>query len=300
MNLPPGGPVGALVVDKPAGPTSHDLVALTRRGLGLSRVGHTGTLDPAATGVLVLLLGRVTRLARFMTGHEKTYEADVRLGWATGTYDAAGPPVGLETVELPSRDALEAALDRFRGSFLQTPPPVSAKKVGGRRAYALARASQPVVLAPVPVHVQELSLTAQSGPLVSLRVTCSAGFYVRALAHDLGQLLGTGAHLASLRRTRSGPFDLTQAVTAEQLAHPETVLARIVPPEALLPEMPAVTLTETGCRLTGHGQAVGPGDLAGGSLPDGGPLMRLLDPAGGLVAVAEARPPLLHPLVVLR
>lgn len=298
---PDAGPAGGLVVDKPAGMTSHDVVALARRALGIRRIGHTGTLDPAATGVLVLLLGRATRLAQFMTSHDKEYEAVIRLGWATTTYDAEGAPVGPVVETLPETGAVGTALERFRGEFLQTPPPVSAKKVQGRRAYALARANQPVALRPVRVEVHALALTGREGPRLTVTVACSGGFYVRALAHDLGQALGTGAHLESLRRLRSGPFDLTRAVPAGELAaNPAGALGRLVPPAALLPDLPAVHLTGPGARRAAHGAAVGPGDLRDPGLPQAGVQVRLLDPDGALVAVAEARPPTLHPLAVLR
>ena len=303
----PGGDLdGALVVDKPPGVTSHDVVAVVRRTLGRPKVGHTGTLDPAATGVLPLLIGRATRLSQFLTLERKAYDAGVRLGWATTTYDAEGMALEAPDAPLPEAELVDAALSRFRGPHLQTPPPVSAKKVGGRRAYALARSAQPVALPPVPVEVFELERLWVEGPLVRLRVECSAGFYVRALAHDLGAALGTDAHLASLRRTRSGPFGLEGALTLEQIAGADVdaLRRRTVPMAALLPQLPELRLTDAGARRVGHGHAAGPADLMTGdgtrlATVQAGDRVRLVDQAGRLVAVAEARLPALHPLVVL-
>ncbi len=187
---------GALLVDKPAGPTSHDVVARARRALGTSRIGHTGTLDPLATGLLVLLVGRATRLAQFLVGDVKEYLADVRLGIETRTYDAEGldgepPDDGTEVGQaLPALDAIETALGAFRGTFLQTPPPYSAKKVAGRRAYEHARRDTQVELRPVEVTVHQLEIVRATGSAVSLRLVCTAGFYVRSLAHDLGRSAG--------------------------------------------------------------------------------------------------------------
>jgi tRNA pseudouridine55 synthase len=205
---------GVLVVDKPLGPTSHDVVARARRALGTPRVGHTGTLDPQATGVLPLVVGKATRLAQFLSASVKEYDALVAFGRATDTYDAAGA-VTEETGRQPSAEAVEAALERFRGAFLQAPPAYSAKKVDGERAYARARRAEAVTPAPVAVTVERLELTGWDGDLVCLRVRASAGFYVRSLAHDLGAALGTGAHLAGLRRILAGAFTLDDAVPFE-------------------------------------------------------------------------------------
>src|SRR5262245_8795257 len=220
---------GLLVIDKPSGPSSHDVVARMRRVLGERRIGHTGTLDPLATGVLPLVLGRATRLARFMSASSKSYEAVVRLGVSTDTADSEGSPIGSSfSGTLPSRDEIDRALEVFRGTFLQQPPAFSAKKIGGRRSHRIARDKQRLRPcravggevsaieraggAPAPVEkswrlpdkcqvtVSQLTLTGLQGDLVTLTLDCSAGFYVRSLAHDLGQALGTGAHLEALRR----------------------------------------------------------------------------------------------------
>src|SRR5665213_2557754 len=195
---------GLLIIDKPAGPTSHDVVARMRRVLGERRIGHTGTLDPGASGVLPLVIGRATRLAKFLSGGRKTYEAIVRFGVATDTYDADGTQVGARSTEPPpSHDAIERALDDFRGTFTQQPPAYSAKKIDGERSYKAARADRPTLPDPVSVTVHRLEFVRLDGDEATLRVDCSAGFYVRSLAHDLGIRLGVGAHLSALRRTVS-------------------------------------------------------------------------------------------------
>src|SRR5262245_46632748 len=196
---------GVLVVDKPAGRTSHDVVALARRALGVSRIGHTGTLDPFATGVLPLVVGRATRLARFLSASDKTYVAGVRLGAASPTYDSEGVPASSAPPADAGigRDAVERELAPFSGPHPQTPPPFSAKKVGGVRAYRRARAHQPVELQPVTVTVSSLELEAFDGGRAVVRIVCSTGFYVRAFAHELGERLGCGAYLEALRRTRA-------------------------------------------------------------------------------------------------
>src|SRR5262245_8379950 len=184
---------GILLIDKPAGPTSHDVVARIRRAIGERRVGHTGTLDPSATGLLPLVVGTATRLAALLTGRDKTYEAVVRLGFSTDTDDAEGEPIGPRADVLPHEDAIETALARFRGEFSQTPPRHSAKKIQGQKAYALARRDVAVELAPVTVTVHRLERTRLDDDRLHLEVTATAGFYVRALARDLGAALGCGA-----------------------------------------------------------------------------------------------------------
>ena len=295
-------PVGGLDVDQPGGPTSHDVVAAARRALGQPRVGHTGTLDPMATGVLVLLLGAATRLARFLAADEKTYLATVRVGQSTSTGDAAGEPTGPFTpVELDPL-VVERALDGLRGPQLQVPPEVSAKQIGGRRAYDLARAGTPVPLAPAAVEARELTLLSCAGPVAELRVRCSAGYYVRALARDLGASLGVGAHLAALRRERSGRFGLDRAVGFDLLVGaPERASQQVIPAAALLDHLPAVQVDLADAARVGHGQAPGTGNWRGGSgqaLPEG-QATRILGPDGRLIAVADVRGGLLHPVLVL-
>jgi tRNA pseudouridine55 synthase len=292
---------GALVIDKPAGLTSHDVVAAVRRTLA-TKVGHTGTLDPIATGVLPLLLGRATRLARFIAADIKAYEARVRFGRATDTYDAAGRTVGRETAVTLDRAALETVLGRFRGSGTQQPPAYSAKKIDGRRAYVLARGEAAPVLPAMPVTVHALEVAEVSGADAVLRVISSAGFYVRSLAHDLGVALGCGAHLVALRRTASGPFTLAQAEPLESVLRERAgALRAIVPMQHLLPELPALPLAAAGLARVRHGQAVRPGDLS--SAPPAGRVAyaRLLAPDGTLAAVAApaSDAAALQPVVVL-
>ena len=238
---------GALVIDKPEGWTSHDVVNKVRRIAGTKRVGHLGTLDPIATGVLPVVIGRATRLAQYYTRSEKIYEGVVRFGWSTETYDRAGTPTSPVVEPHLEAAALEEYLERFRGEFLQTPPPVSAKKIAGKRAYELARNSVAVELEPVKIQVYELVVLDWDGTRARLRVHCSAGTYLRSIAHDLGQLAGCGAHLEELRRIRNGEFDVEQARTLEQLASlaaEERLLDALIPPAAMLPGLPTVFLDE--------------------------------------------------------
>jgi tRNA pseudouridine55 synthase len=301
---------GVLVVDKPAGPTSHDVVARVRRALGTPRVGHTGTLDPLATGVLPLVVGSATRLASLLSGAEKEYEAGVRLGAATETYDAAhrtgpppAPPEGID------RARVDAALDEFRGTYAQSPPPYSAKKIQGVPAYKLARRNEPVQPRSVPVTVPYLALTSYDAGLATLRVRSSAGFYVRSLAHDLGARLGCGAHLETLRRVRAGTFDEAMSVTLTAVESEGPAAVRwLIPLSQLLPQVPAVVLNERGVRRATHGNELAPGDLespqdlrAGVEGQDAGQSRwRLLDGTGALLGIAEMRlGGVLHPVIVL-
>jgi tRNA pseudouridine55 synthase len=299
----PGSIDGVLVVDKPAGLSSHDVVAAVRRVLGGARVGHTGTLDPLATGVLPLLVGRATRLAQYVAGARKSYEAVVRFGWATDTGDSAGEPLGPARSAEVDRGRLDAALRAFRGTFLQQPPAYSAKKVGGRRAYALARASLEVRLEPVEVTVYDVRLERLAGDAGTIAITTSAGFYVRAFAQDLGTALGVGAHLAALRRTRSGEFDLPRAVSfARLMEHPDEALTALIPLGAVLTELPGCRLSEEGLRWIHNGRDVEPRLLIDAPPPANAGPLRLLDSHGALVALAVAREGsgVLHPAVVLR
>ncbi|MFI5178447.1 MAG: tRNA pseudouridine(55) synthase TruB [Vicinamibacterales bacterium] len=294
---------GVLLIDKPSGPTSHDVVARLRRTSGERAIGHTGTLDPRATGLLPLVLGRATRLASLLTGGDKVYEATIRLGFATDTDDADGRPLGEPVTALPADAEVDEALARFAGTFEQTPPSHSAKKVGGRKAYELARREEPVELKPVTVTIRALERTGRAGDLVSIRVTASSGFYVRALARDLGARLGCGAHLVGLRRTHSGSFDVGQALPledAERLGR--GIAARVLPPADALPELAAVRTTEAGLRRALHGNPLGPEHLESRWLPPATsplPVKILASDDGRLVALARSRGGALHPVVVL-
>jgi tRNA pseudouridine55 synthase len=305
---------GLLIIDKPAGPTSHDVVARVRRLLGERRIGHTGTLDPAASGVLPLVLGRATRLARFLSASDKSYDAVVRLGFATDTQDAEGVPVGsAHSGPWPALEAIERALDLFRGSFFQQPPAFSAKKIDGERSYRVAlraRREMPeqgagtavaALPAPVRVSTNAVDLVAANGNVVTLKVDCSAGFYVRTLADDLGRALGTGAHLLTLRRVRSGDATLDDAVPLDALERaPRLAETALVPLARMLPRLSSVRLTEEGVRRAVHGCDLGPADMDRGAA-SADPFIRLLDPAGDLVAIATpvGASGLLHPAVVL-
>ena len=295
---------GVLVIDKPAGPTSHDVVAVVRRALRVDRVGHTGTLDPLATGVLPLVLGRATRLASFMSGADKEYAARIRFGATSASYDAEQAGEAPATARLPQDDGeVRALLPRFLGSYLQVPPPFSAKKVGGTPAYKLARRNLPVEMKAVPVTVRELDLVRYGDGAADVRIVCSSGFYVRSFAHDLGTAAGCGAYLETLRRTRAGAFTVEDAVELGAVVEGGDALARVVPLERLLPELPAATLTDAGLRRASHGNTLGSADFRlAATAPDkapGAPL-RLLDGGGRLIGVAEwLAGGLLHPRVVL-
>lgn len=292
---------GVLLIDKPAGPTSHDVVARLRKTSRERSVGHTGTLDPRATGLLTLVFGAATRLASFLASGDKTYEATIRLGVATETDDEEGVAAGTPVSDLPANAEIDAALDQFRGTFDQLPPRHSAKKVAGQKAYDLARRDAPVALTPVRVTVRQLERTGRDGDLVSVSVTATSGFYVRALARDLGQRLGCGAHLAWLRRTRSEPFDVADALPladAERMGL--DVAGRLIAPADALPHLASVKLTEAGLKRAAHGNTLGPEHLEMHAVPPpvSGPV-RVIGPDGRLVALAHSRGGVLHPAVVL-
>lgn len=291
---------GVIVVDKPEGWTSHDVVSKVRRIAKTRKVGHLGTLDPIATGVLPLVIGRATRLAQFYTRSDKIYEGTVRFGWSTDTYDRAGEPTSAVRDAAIDADELESALERFRGEFLQTPPAVSAKKVGGRRAYELARASVAVALEPVRVQVYELEVLEASGPTVRLRAHCSGGTYMRSIAHDLGQALGCGAHLQDLRRTASGEFEIAQARTLgqlESLAAEERLLDALVPAGSMLPGIPSVFVDELTATQIRNGRNFPASPFR--SQP-ASRYVKAVTGQGDLVAIGEAvLPNLYHPAVVL-
>lgn len=296
---------GVLVLDKPPALTSHDVVAAARRALGQQRIGHTGTLDPLATGVLPLALGRATRLVRFLTASDKEYEAVIRFGLTTDTYDITGTETS-QTGEAPSRDQVLQALEGLQGEYLQTPPAYSAKKVDGQRAYAMARRQEAPQLEPVPVRVSRVELLALDGARAQVRLTCSAGFYVRSFAHDLGARTGTGACLEALRRTRSGEFAAGTAVPIEMLGQPSALAGRIVPMERLLTAMPAVEVTDRGRAHVSHGRGLDAGDYAPYTQATGPVVsheewVRLLDVSGMLIAMATPgdAPGSLRPAVVL-
>jgi tRNA pseudouridine55 synthase len=297
---------GILLIDKPSGPTSHDVVARIRNTARERSCGHTGTLDPMATGLLPLVLGKATRLAPYLSGSEKTYVAQVRLGFETSTDDAQGealaPPF---QGSYPTAPDVQVAVATFQGSFEQVPPKVSAKRIDGNKSYELVRKDKAVELKPVQVHVSSLIVhqcTSAPVHLVHLELTASAGFYVRALARDLGRALGCGGHLASLRRTKSGTFDISQAIKledAERLG--PGVEAHLISPAAALAHFPAVTANLAGFKRATHGNALAPHHLAGQFLPTTArdQKVRILGEDGSLIALADSRGGELHPVVVL-
>lgn len=290
---------GIIVLDKPPGISSHDAVQKLRKLSGIKRVGHLGTLDPLGTGVLPLVIGRATRLSRFFLKHDRAYEAVLRFGFATTTYDREGEPTTQPVETELSADELEPLLDDFRGRFLQTPPAISAKKIDGVAAYKLARKNKPVELDPVEIEVYELSLLGVDGPHARIRVRCSAGTYVRSLAHDLGARLGPGAHVQSLRRTSMGEFTLDLAHTLEELeklrsdGRLEEALMRS---EHLLPEMPIERVDDVTATLIAHGRDF---RVSAFGVGKGSQRIKAVDRDGHLIAIAEAKMPLVyHPIVV--
>ena len=308
---------GALVIDKPQGKTSHDVVDAVRHLAGFRQIGHLGTLDPLATGVLVLLLGRATRLVQFYSGRRKRYSAGFRFGFATDTYDSDGEAQAPDAPPVLDKVLLEKLAAERGGRFEQMPPPFSAKKVHGRPAYELARKKQPVELKPVEVELFEYRLTEIAGHVARFVIECSSGTYIRALAHEMGQRLGCGAHLAEISRTAVGEFSLDQAVKLEELAEAARAgkfanyLIRL---ENLLPNFPRVNVLPIIERRVRHGTKfnvsiaqIHPGRLepAPGATSelDGGepraPRLRVFSQQDKLIAIAEAVVPRTYqPIVV--
>jgi tRNA pseudouridine55 synthase len=291
---------GVIVVDKPRDWTSHDVVNKVRRLADTRRVGHLGTLDPSATGVLPLVVGRATRLAQFYTRNDKIYQGVIHFGYSTTTYDEDGERTSEEIPVTLDRAQVEEALEPFRGRFDQMPPPVSAKKIGGRPAYELARKRQAVDLKPAPVEVYSLEVLRVEGCEAELRVSCSAGTYLRGIAHEAGLALGCGAFLRSLRRLASGDFRIETASTLEDLA----VLAReqrmreaLIPAAQLLPEFPSeiVDSITAGQIRNGRDFRVSPFQAHRDAR-----FVKAVSVQGDLVAIGEARlPHLYHPVLVL-
>lgn len=298
---------GALLVDKPSGVTSHDVVASVRRFARERQCGHTGTLDPLATGLLVICLGKATRLARFASGASKSYLATVRFGFSTDTYDRTGEAAGARTDRCPEREELESALAAFRGVQEQRPPPFSAKRIGGKRSHRLARAGLEVKPAPVRVEILELELRDFEPPRARLSLTVSSGTYVRSLANDVGGRLGCGAHLEELRRTGIGPFRVEDASSLEilaALASEGRLRERLLSPAELLRELPRLDVSAEAVKLLAHGREVPQGVWirpAEVSRNWAGPL-RVCDEQGELVSVATLQEGTLalRPLIVLR
>jgi tRNA pseudouridine55 synthase len=279
------------LLDKPEGLTSHDVVERVRSATGVSRIGHSGTLDPMATGLLLLCAGGAARLQAFFTLLDKTYEGTIRLGRSTTTYDREGAAVGeARDASGVTAGAVEEAASAFRGEFLQTPPPYSAKKVGGRKFYELARKGEAVPTLPKKVRVSDLSFGSLSGDLLPFSISCSSGTYIRSIANELGERLGCGAHLDSLRRTRIGDFSVADAVAldrfealspAERLEGPHAVpLARVPFP------FPRVQLASLEAWKIRRGQSVPARDVPGGE----GDWVTLVGPSNDMLALGQLAP----------
>ncbi|HUJ17309.1 MAG TPA: tRNA pseudouridine(55) synthase TruB [Nitrospirota bacterium] len=279
---------GILNVHKPSGITSHDVVQRVRRMLGERRVGHTGTLDPAATGVLVLCIGKATRIAQYLEAGEKEYQAVMRLGVTTDTFDADGRVVETRGYAPPDRSSLLQALKGFVGSALQTPPAYSAVKVGGVPSYKLARQGKALPLTPRQVTIRGIELVAYNDPLLTVTVTCSKGVYIRTLCSDLGKQLGMGAHLLKLVRTRSGGFLISDALTLDQLdglCREGGAEAVIIPMERALSDVPALTVSDDDADRITHGNGISRPVAFSGE----GVLVRVHDQPGRFLALARVR-----------
>ncbi|MDY0018750.1 MAG: tRNA pseudouridine(55) synthase TruB [Anaerolineae bacterium] len=270
---------GLLNINKSSGMTSHDVVDAVRHLVHTRRVGHTGTLDPLATGVLVIMIGAATRLARFFSGMDKGYRAVVKLGETTTTYDAEGICIDRQPVTATQAE-VEAALASFRGPQLQVPPMYSAIRVDGRRLYKLAYQGKEIEREARPITIHALAMTRWEPPTLTLEITCSAGTYIRSLAHDLGQILGCGAHLAALTRTAAGPFTLETSHTLEalnDLAQANHLEDALLSPGVLLP-MPAAILTLEQVQAIRHGKTI---TLTSAPVPE----LQAWDAEGNLVAI---------------
>lgn len=288
---------GLLIVDKPAGITSHDVVARVRKATGESSIGHLGTLDPMATGVLPLLLGKYTRLAQFFNANAKAYTGTIRFGFATDTYDAEGQPITEPKNVVLDPEKVHDAASQFRGEIQQTPPPYSAKKIEGKPAYKLARAGKTPELKPVKITVEAFTIEKVEGDRAEFAMQISSGGYVRAIAHAVGETLGCGAHLATLRRTQAGPFTLNESLSlyeVEALAAQGTLESHMPHPRTLLPEMPAVTADNTTVGRIRNGMQV--------NLPEysAAPIVRIFEGQRDLVAIGRRiAGTLFQPFVVL-
>jgi len=290
---------GLLVVDKPGGITSHDVVARLRKITGERAIGHLGTLDPLATGVLPLLLGKFTRLAQYFSSAEKSYVGTIRFGFATDTFDADGEPAGPSVEPELTLGQVRAAAAHFHGEIEQTPPPFSAKKISGTPAYKLARAGKPVELKRTTILISRFEVLALNGPDAPFEMAVSAGGYVRSVAHELGQQLGCGAHLSNLRRTCAGAFTLAEAHTLEELTtltgDSDAIEALCVHPRCLLPEMPAVTADESALGRLRNGAQANLAEFTQARL------VKVFAGSRDLVAIAQRLAgTLFQPVVVLR
>lgn len=277
---------GVLILDKPAGVTSHDVVDSVRKVLGTKKVGHLGTLDPAATGVLPLVVGKTTRLARYLPSEPKEYRGAIRLGWETTTGDAEGTALAEPTVVEVARDRVVEAMASLEGRLLQVPPAYSAKKSRGVPSYKLARRGIVRDLEPVEIEVERFELLSFDTPEITFRIVCSAGTYVRSVARDLGRNLGTGGHLASLRRTRSGVFRIEDARPPDRISE-----ADLISPGTLMERAPSLVVDQEDERRVGHGQQL--------AYPSEAPTLCIFNKKGDLIAIARAEKGWARPKVVL-
>lgn len=284
------GPLsGFLVIDKAEGMTSHAVVQWARRQLRIRKIGHLGTLDPMATGVLPLAVGRATRLARFLMGGRKVYEGTIQLGLSTDTYDRLGQPTSAFRQPHFPPDRLRNVVESMVGEQMQAPPPYSAKKIGGRRAYRLARQGLPVEIPPQRVRIHQFTFRQGAADTVDFEIHCSPGTYVRALAHELGRKLGCGAHLSRLRRLSSGKFSLAMACPLHQGRMPRDWTRFLLSMNSLLEDMPGVRVSAEDGEAFAHGRTLGVGNVALSS-PDA-PMIRVLSDSGLLLGLAEMAPP---------
>jgi len=278
---------GILVIDKPEGVTSHDVVQAVRKRFRTSKVGHLGTLDPMATGVLPVSIGKATRLAQFLPTFPKEYEGQIRFGFSTTTYDREGTPTSDPRPLDRTADDIQKAMRQSIGTIDQVPPPFSAKKIGGVPSYKLARANQAVEIAPAKVEIKEFELVTAELPYATFRTVCSAGTYVRSMVHDLGQQVGCGAHLTALRRTRSGDFLIRDAV---QLEHSNE--ENIVSMDRLLTSWPRIEVSEEDEAKVVHGN-----EIRGSDLP--GDFARIFNKKGEFIALASVQSGWVRPRLVL-
>jgi len=278
---------GILIIDKPSGMTSHDVVQAIRKKFKTSKVGHLGTLDPMATGVLPLSVGRATRVAQFISGSPKEYEGEIRFGFATNTYDREGIPTTEERPLEGGEVDVSEGIRSLTGILEQIPPPFSAKKVGGVPSHKLARKNEAVELAPSRVEIEQFEMLRLTPPLMTFRVVCSPGTYIRSLAHDLGRRLGCGAHLTALRRTRSGEFRIQDSVLLDHAAESD-----LIPMDRLLPSMPRIEVSGPDEIKVRHGNPVSAAAVLE-------PFARIFNKEGEFIAIASVENGLAHPRLVL-
>jgi tRNA pseudouridine55 synthase len=304
---------GLILVDKPQNFTSHDIVLKTRNILNTKKIGHCGTLDPLATGLMLLALGKATRLFPFLSKSDKIYEGSIRLGFATDTYDSAGKPTSAEDKNYPPKGYLSKTMKKFEGDIQQLPPPYSAKKYKGKPLYLLARGKKEFELRPSKVFVHFFQLRKYNPPLLEFKVKCSSGTYVRSLAHDLGQDLGCGAHLSELTRTDVGNYNLKESRTIEEirgLTEAGKTAEFLIPLESLLPEFPKIILGKRGFILAQNGNLISPEDIQKVILDESSTaavssqeetVFRMFSLGGKLLALAKEVPEkhCFHPFLVI-